>query len=61
MKSKLLSLVGIIAVVALPAFGEKSLVVPVPEGGTGLMYVLLAGVSCFGAMFLHSRSQRAKR
>jgi len=30
------------------------------EGGTALMYLLLAGVACFGVMF-HSRSQRAKR
>jgi len=26
--------------------------IPVPEGGTALGYLLLAGVSCFGAMFL---------
>ena len=26
--------------------------IPVPEGGAPLMYLLLAGVSCFGAMFL---------
>ncbi len=30
----------------------------VPEGGTALMYLMLAGVSCFGAMFFRSRSQR---
>jgi len=29
--------------------------VAVPEGGAALMYLLLAGVSCFGAMFLRSR------
>jgi hypothetical protein len=27
----------------------------VPEGGTGLMYILLAGVVCFGAITLRSR------
>src|ERR1039457_3358378 len=31
----------------------------VPEGGAALMYVLLAGVSCFGAMFFRSRRQNA--
>ncbi len=29
----------------------------VPEGGTPLMYLLLAGLSCFGAMVLRSRRQ----
>jgi hypothetical protein len=28
-----------------------------PEGGTALMYLLLAGLSCLGAMFLRSRRQ----
>jgi hypothetical protein len=32
----------------------------VAEGGAALIYLLLAGVACFGAMF-YSRSQRAKR
>jgi len=32
--------------------------VPVPEGGAALMYLLLAGVTCFGAMF-YSRRQSA--
>jgi hypothetical protein len=31
--------------------------VPVPEGGTALGYLLLAGLCCFGAMFLRSRRQ----
>jgi len=31
-----------------------------PEGGTALIYLLLAGVACFGTIF-HSRNQRAKR
>jgi hypothetical protein len=31
----------------------------VPEGGTTLMYLLLAGFCCFGTMFLRSRRQRA--
>ncbi|MFY9843950.1 MAG: hypothetical protein WA718_12865 [Terriglobales bacterium] len=32
----------------------------VPEGGTALIYLLLAGAACFGAMF-HTRNQRTKR
>jgi len=31
----------------------------VPEGGAALMFLLLAGVSCFGAMFLKHRNQLA--
>ena len=31
--------------------------VPVPEGGAALGYLLLAGLCCFGAMFLRSRRQ----
>lgn len=31
----------------------------VPEGGSSLIYLLLAGISCFGAIF-YSRSQAAK-
>jgi hypothetical protein len=31
----------------------------VPEGGTTLMYVLLAGVGCLGAMALRSRRKAA--
>jgi len=60
MKSKGLILAGIIAAFALPAFGEKTLVAPVPEGGADLIYLLLAGASCVGAIF-HSRNQRSKR
>ena len=30
--------------------------IPVPEGGAALMYLLLAGVACFGTMF-YSRRQ----
>jgi hypothetical protein len=29
----------------------------VPEGGTALIYLLLAGPSCFGVMFFNSRSR----
>src|SRR5271157_994489 len=29
--------------------------IPVPEGGAALMYLLLAGVTCFGAMFYSRR------
>ena len=31
--------------------------VPVPEGGAAVSYLLLAGLCCFGAMFLRSRRQ----
>lgn len=31
--------------------------VGVPEGGAALMYLLFAGVACFGAMFLRSRNR----
>ncbi len=63
MKNKVLGFAGIIAVLAIPAFAEKSMLVtvPVPEGGATLMYVLLAGVSCFGVIFFHSRNQPVKR
>lgn len=37
------------------AYGEKC--AAVPEGGKPLMYLLLAGLSCFGAMVLRSRRQ----
>jgi hypothetical protein len=33
----------------------------VPEGGAASLYLLLAGVACFGAMRLNSRSQFASR
>jgi len=33
----------------------------VPEGGAALMFLLLAGVSCFGAMFFRYRSQLGSR
>jgi hypothetical protein len=32
----------------------------VPEGGSALMYLLLASFTCFGAMVLRSRRQRAR-
>jgi len=31
--------------------------IPVPEGGAPLTYLLLAGISCFGAMFFRSQRQ----
>jgi hypothetical protein len=37
-----------------------SLVLSAPEGGAALMYLLLAGLTCFGAMF-YSRRQVAKQ
>jgi predicted tellurium resistance membrane protein TerC len=30
-----------------------------PEGGSGLVYVLGAGVTCAGAMFLRAREKKA--
>jgi hypothetical protein len=33
----------------------------VPEGGTAVMYLLLAGLSCLGAMALRSRRQACVR
>ncbi|HEY1903552.1 MAG TPA: hypothetical protein VGG56_14045 [Terracidiphilus sp.] len=33
----------------------------VPEGGTAFMFLLLAGVSCFGAMFFKYRNQLGNR
>ncbi len=46
----------------LPNNGPQEMwgVVAVPEGGAALLYLLLAGVSCFGAMFFRSRKQGAK-
>jgi len=32
----------------------------VPEGGSALMYLLLASLTCFGAMVLRSRRQSAR-
>lgn len=34
---------------------------PVPEGGTALMYLSLAGLCCLGAMVLRSRRQASVR
>jgi hypothetical protein len=33
----------------------------VPEGGAAFLYLLLAGITCFGAMFLNARKQAVKR
>jgi hypothetical protein len=43
---------------APPGMQEMWGQIPVPEGGAALMYLLLAGVVCFGAMF-YSRRQTA--
>jgi hypothetical protein len=32
-----------------------------PEGGSALLYLLLAGISCFGAMWFSSRNQSGRR
>jgi hypothetical protein len=42
------------------AYLDQLYVTNVPEGGTGLLYVLLAGGACFGAMFLVPRNRYAK-
>ena len=35
--------------------------VPVPEGGSTAIYLLGAGLTCFGAMFLQSRLRKPKQ
>jgi len=42
---------------APPGVQEMWGLTPVPEGGAALLYLLLAGGSCFGAMFFRSRNQ----
>src|SRR5581483_4440914 len=44
-----------------PGEPQEMWTVSVPEGGAALMYLLLAGASCFGAMFLQMRRQTAKQ
>jgi len=61
MKNRILCLVGIVAASAVPALAEKSLIVAVPEGGHTSTYLLLAGISCVGAMFLRFRNKASKR
>ena len=61
MKNKILCLAGLIAASAVPALAEKSLFVSVPEGGRASTYLLVAGVSCLGALFLRSRNKASKR
>lgn len=39
--------------------GKESMTVTVPEGGTTIAYLLLAGICCAGAMFLRSRRRIA--
>ncbi len=36
---------------------EASMVLPAPEGGAAMLYLLLAGITCFGAMFFNARRQ----
>jgi hypothetical protein len=40
-------------------FVGNAAVLPAPEGGAPLLYLLLAGVSCFGAMYVNSRCKSA--
>ena len=61
MKNKILCLAGLMAASAVPALAEKSLFVTVPEGGNTSAYVLLAVISCLGAMFLRFRNKGSKR
>jgi hypothetical protein len=42
-----------------PLFGSPITAVTVAEGGPALLYLLLAGSACFGAMFLTSRNRSA--
>jgi hypothetical protein len=60
MRNKVLFLTALIAGSALPAFPKSpdSMVLNVPEGGAPWMYALLAGVFCFGAIFLRSTFDR---
>lgn len=44
-----------------PGEPQEMWTVSVPEGGAALLYLLLAGVSCVGAMFLNSRRATAKQ
>ena len=39
--------------------GQEFLDVPMPEGGSAAMYLILAGLSCFGAMRFRRRRQAA--
>jgi hypothetical protein len=39
---------------------RRSKCAAVPEGGPALMYLLLASLTCFGAMVLRSRRQSAR-
>ncbi len=41
--------------------GQEFWIQTVPEGGAALMYLLLAGFTCFGAMFISSRNQLRNR
>lgn len=61
MKTKILGLASIVAASAVPAFADKTLFTVAPEGGDTSMYVLLAGIACFGAIFLRYRSRVSKR
>ena len=40
-----------------PSPGSTPLISNVPEGGTALIYLLLAGATCFGAVYFNSRSR----
>lgn len=41
--------------------GQEFWMQTVPEGGAALLYLMLAGFSCFGAIFVRSRSQLRNR
>jgi hypothetical protein len=45
----------------IPAASAKPKKRPVPEGGSALVYVLGAGMTCLGAMAVRSRSARPKQ
>ena len=61
MRSKVLGLASIVAASAVPAFAGKTLFTVAPEGGDTLMYLVLAGVACFGTIYVRYRNKASKR
>jgi hypothetical protein len=45
------------ALAASPGVSPAVIHVSAPEGGASLLYLLLAGAACFGAMLYSSRNQ----
>jgi len=61
MRSRALGLASIVAASAVPAFADKTLFTVAPEGGDTLLYLLLAGVACFGTIYVRYRGKVSKR